>query len=456
MMSVAEDRALATATPSLFAHTASNGRWIPKPHLCPIDDLYLEAATVGGVHAIVTMPPRHGKSELGSAWAPPWLLGVRPDFRVMLGAYQANFAAMWGQRARDRMLEFGPSYFGVEVDPDHSARDDWGIKGHLGGMITAGVGGAFTGRGADLVLIDDPIKNQEEALSEVYREKTWEWFNSTVYTRLEPGGSVIVTLTRWHEDDLAGRLIADQPDKWRVIRLPARAEKDDPIGREEDEALWPERYDLEALKVIERQIGSFWFSALYQARPTPAEGGLLKRDWWQYAAPPSDVTGWMTCWDMAFKDTKDSSYVVGQLWCRRGADSWLVDQVRARMDFPSTTKAMLRFAAKHPQAHTHLVEDKANGPAVIDTLRSVLGGIVPAKAKESKEARVSSVSMFVEAGNVHLPTTPNFPSGGTVEAFVDECAAFPNGAHDDQVDACAHALRRIYLNTAKVVGSPLA
>lgn len=450
MVTVA-DRTLVTATPSLFAHHASRGRWLPKPHLCLIDDLLLEAVTRGGVRACVSMPPRHGKSELGSKYGPAWVLGVRPDWRIMLGAYEATFAASWGRRARDVLAEWG-ALFGVRLHPEVQARDAWQLAPpHEGGMVTAGAGGAFTGRGANLMLIDDPIKNSEQALSETYREKVWDWWQGTLASRLEPGGSVIVTMTRWHEDDLIGRLLAHETG-WREVRIPALAEDNDPLGRRVGEALWPERFSVEDLERIRAEQGSYWFNAQYQGRPSPAEGRMLQRGWWRFHdAPPADADQWITSWDMDFGSTNPgSSFVVGQVWARRGALCYLVDQVRGRWEFPDAVRQVVSVAQRYPQCSTHLVEDKANGPAVIQTLRGVLPGVVPARARESKEARVAAISPVVEAGQVFLPRA------SWVDGFVDECAAFPNGVHDDQVDALAHALRRLTIGRVGAAPNPFS
>ena len=193
------------------------------------------------------------------------------------------------RRARDVLNEYGNSVFGIEVNNKSSAANRWDIQGHTGGMVTAGVGGPITGKGADILIIDDPVKNAEEANSQTYRDKTWEWYQSTAYTRLEPNGSIILIMTRWHEDDLAGRILhqidQDKGEQWEIINLPAIAEDHDILGRNIGEPLWPGRYDLNELERIKYTTGSYWWSALYQQRPQPPEGGLLKRSWIKYYQP---------------------------------------------------------------------------------------------------------------------------------------------------------------------------
>lgn len=230
---------------------------------------------------IVNVPPRHGKSVLVSQYTPAWILGKWPDKNVILGGYEARFAASWGRKARDVLDRWGEPVFGVRVRQDLRAADRWEVAGHSGGMMTAGVGGAFTGYGFHIGIIDDSLKNSEEALSKTIRDKQWDWYQSTWLTRREPGASEFIIATRWHADDLTGRIIADARETGRPInhiRLAALAEDDDELGRKPGEALWPERYPVKRLKEIERTLG-FWFPALYQQRPVPMGGALFKAEW---------------------------------------------------------------------------------------------------------------------------------------------------------------------------------
>lgn len=221
---------------------------------------------------IVQMPPRHGKSELISRYFPAWYLGTFPDRQVMLASYQAHQAAKYGRFARNIMAEHGSKYFGVTVAPDSSAADNWRIEGREGGMVTAGIGGPLTGKGADVLIIDDPIKNSKDAVSEVMRDTAWEWWQSTAFTRVEPGGSIIIVQTRWHNDDLAGMVQREQAEEgWDVVSLPAIAEEDDQLGRLPGEALWPERWSIERL--LKKQSGQspYWWNCLFQQRPSQHE-----------------------------------------------------------------------------------------------------------------------------------------------------------------------------------------
>lgn len=255
------------STPALFARHCSGNRWYPAKHLVELSEKLMDVATGDITHLMIFMPPRHGKSELTSKYFPAWYLGKYPDNRVILTGYEADFAAQWGYKARNIMHEHGPALFNLTVAGNSSARDRWDIAGHLGGMSTAGVGGAITGKGAHLLIIDDPIKNAEEANSKTYRDKSYDWYRSTAYTRIEPGGSVVIIQTRWHEDDLSGRLLKEEPEKWTVVNLPALAEEGDSLDRQPGEALFPKRYDVSALLDIKRTVGSYWWNALYQQRP---------------------------------------------------------------------------------------------------------------------------------------------------------------------------------------------
>jgi hypothetical protein len=246
---------------------------------------------------LVTMPPRHGKSSLCSHYFPAWYLGNYPGLNVILASYEADFAASWGRRARDVLEEHGPPVFGVRVSRDSSAANRWEIAGHGGGMMTAGVGGPLTGKEANVIILDDPVKNDQEANSPTYREHLWEWYRATLYTRLEPGGAIILIQTRWNQDDLAGRLLQEMEDggeRWDVLRFPALAEDNNPLGREPGEPLWPQRFNKKRLQEIRRTISSYWWAALYQQRPAPAPGQpanwLLTRA--GRPAPSAPFPGW--------------------------------------------------------------------------------------------------------------------------------------------------------------------
>lgn len=452
-------RAAAYLSPAGLAYLSSHGHYSYPPHVELIDAALQDVAAGRCLRLIVTMPPRHGKSQLCSATFPAWYLGRYPERRVILASYEAGFAATWGRKARSLIEEWGPRVFGVKVDARSSAADRWDIEGHAGGMVTAGVGGGITGKGAHCLIIDDPLKNAEEAQSQTIRDKVWEFYLSTAFTRLEsnPEGAVIVIATRWHEDDLIGRLLAqpedefEEQEQWRVLNLPAIAEEGDALGREPGAALWPGRFPIERLERIRNRLtsrlGSRWWWALYQQRPAPEEGGIIKLDWLKYWDTLPQAATWIQSWDMSFKDTDDGSFVVGQVWCKSGADCYLVHQVRGRWDFPQTQEQVKALTQLYPQAAAKLIEDKANGPAIIASLKRVVPGLIPVQVEGNKEARLSAVSPLFESGNVWLP------HAHWVADYVSEMISFPNAAHDDQADTTSQALR--HLMGRPILGTPI-
>jgi predicted phage terminase large subunit-like protein len=295
------------------------------------------------------------------------------------------------------------------------------------------------------LIIDDPIKNHEDAESLTRRDGLWDWYTSTLYTRLYSGGGIILIQTRWHMDDLAGRVLelsgrAGNKEKWRVLSFPALAETDEEHRREGD-PLHPAMYCKEDLLRIKATIGSRDWAALYQQRPVPEGGQVFKREWLRHwdALPESfDVV--LSSWDMSFKDNKNSDFVVGQIWGKKGADYYLLDQVRARLDFTQTMIAFMDMSRKWPEALEKLIEDRANGPAVINALQNRIDGIIGINPEGGKLARAYAVTPLFEAGNVYLPSPKK--AVWTVD-LENEFLSFPAGAHDDQVDAATQALNRL-------------
>jgi len=385
---------------------------------------------------MVLMPPRHGKSELASVRFPAWFLGHFPDKRVIAASYSARLAEVFGRRVRDLVGDplFGMIFDGVSLSSGAKAANRWETN-RGGGYVSAGVGGSITGMGGDLLIVDDPFKNQEDADSAVYREKVWEWYQSTLYTRIEKNGRILVILTRWHEDDLAGRLLEQSTDEWNVVCFPAVAEEDEE-HRRAGEPLWADKYGTEALKRMEAAVGSRVWNALYQQRPAPAGGVIFRREWWRYYDElPPDIEQMYQSWDMTFKESAGSDYVVGQVWAVRGAERYLVDMVRGRMDFMSALSALRNLSEKYPRAAAKYIEDKANGPAVISALKGSIQGLIPVNPRGGKTARANAVCPLIEAGNVFLKRGAKFS-----EMLTEEASYFPSGRHDDMVDAMTQAL----------------
>ena len=264
-------------------------------HLAMVDRALTAIATGRIKRLIVEMPPRHGKSELISRYFPAWYLGTFPNRKVILCSYGDDLASNFGLAARRVIEEHGPTYFGVSVSADRASRNDWGIASHDGGMVSAGVGGPITGKGADLLIVDDYCKNSEEAISESWRRKTAAWWKSTAYTRVEPAGAIVVMATRWHKQDLIGELLAGE-EKWHRIKLPAIAEAGDQMGREIGDALWPERWPIKLLEGRKRSIGAAWWSSMYQQNPTIHEGAEWPAEYFRDSI-------WADPWPDAFENS---------------------------------------------------------------------------------------------------------------------------------------------------------
>jgi len=398
---------------------------------------------------------------------PLWLLTRNPDLRVAIACYAQDLADEFGRTIRNHITandgEEGALDLGLRIAPDNGAARRWRLDLHRGGARSVGITSGLTGKPVDVLFIDDPIKDQQDADSAAWRKVVWDFWTAVANTRLAPGAPVVVILTRWHEDDLAGRLLAaEDAHRWRVLNIPAQADHDpvkgevDPLGREPGQYLTSARgRTVRQWEQIRVAVGSRVWNALYQGRPSPAEGGILKREWWRTYDRPrwivrDDGSYWavgadevIQSWDMAFKSTDGSDFVCGQVWARYGLQATLLDQVHERLSFVETRKAVRELAAKWPQATLKLVEDKANGPAVINSLSQIVAGLVPEEPHGSKPARASAVAPFIEAGQVWLPAPELAPWVG---AFVAECAAFPTGSHDDQVDAMSQAINRLLLS----------
>lgn len=432
--------------------------WVHE-RICRELELFLDAVErKASPRLMLNMPPRHGKSELATRRFPAYVFGRRPDFSIISASYGAELASRMNRDVQ-RIMDsenYAAIFPGTKLSGKTNREnvngnylrnaDMFEIVSHGGSYRGSGVGGGITGMGGDILIIDDPIKDRAEADSPAIRAKIWDWYTSTLYTRLAPGGGILLIQTRWHMDDLAGRLLeaerTDGADAWRCLNFPAIATEDEE-ARKRGEALHPERYTLQQLWAIRAALGSRDWEALYQQRPMPDSGTIFKRDWLRYWQPkdlPKKFDKLLISWDMSFKDSDDADFVVGQVWGRQGADCYLLDQLRARMGFTATLAAFASLAEKWPAAHEKLVEDKANGPAVIDSLKRRLMGIIPIEPEGGKAARAHAVSPLFEAGNVYLPETSLFP---WVKEFVAELLQFPASAHDDQVDAMTQALRRL-------------
>jgi len=439
-------------TPGLMARHCSGGRWKMARHLSAIDAMVTDLIRrQTDSILLIEAPPQHGKSEFISRYLPAWYLGRYPDRRVILCSYEANFARSWGRKARDVLTEYGQDLFGVRVSQAQSAAVDWEIEGTGGGMVTAGVGGPITGRGAHLLIIDDYIKNSEQAVSEAIRENQWDWFGSTALTRCEPGSLVIVMATRWHKDDISGRIIrmaesGDGPPVYR-LRLPAIAGERDQIGRRPGEALWPERWSVEKLESKRSSMERYWWNALFQQDPT-RHG---RTEW------PDSYFG-PSIWAASLPETWESRVVAVDP--SKGRDS-------KRGDFSAIVEARLVggmvyvdavVERLHPTAIVaRTVEMATCGGAWCDAVGVEANQFQELLAPEfdrhcealripplplhlitntvAKELRIGRLGPHLDRGKLRFADTPG------ARLLVKQLEEFPLGDHDDGPDALEMSLR---------------
>lgn len=443
-------------TPGAMAR-ALDPRTIQTPALDLIDEALVDLVNEPDGRLLLTMPPQEGKSQRASRRFPLWALTRNPDLRIAIASYEHGVARRWGRSIRDDIRQH-PTETGLHVRDDLAAQQEWQLWGHDGGVYSTGIGGALTGRPVDLLIIDDPVKDRTQADSPTYRDNVWDWWTDVASTRLAPGAPVVVILTRWHHDDLAGRLLAaEDGHRWHTLNIPAEAmDRDDPLERDVGEFMVSARARTsEQWAQIRTQVGPRTWAALYQGQPSPQTSGIFPTEWPRYTRTPwieepdgsrrllDNFDQVIQSWDLAFKGTDQSDYVVGQVWGTTGAQAWLLDMVRARLDFTATIQAVQDMRARWPQAHAIYIEDKANGPAVITSLAAKVPGIIPVEPDGGKYQRAIAVQPFTAAGNVLLPDPAILPS---VVQLTEEAADFPNGQHDDTVDALTQALNRIYLH----------
>lgn len=480
------------ASPAALAEHLSLGRYRRARHVNRLSDeltaavakqLATPPADRETVAILVEMPPRHSKSETCSHWFPTWAIGLVPELQVMLGSYALSFARDWGRKVRNEIRENFQD-LGVRVAQDSKAAYRWHTD-EGGGMTCVGVGGDATGRGADILILDDPVKNAEEAISPTIQARNWEWWKSTFRTRLNPTGLRIIVVigTRWDEKDLIGMLRAAHAagpgtegyEDWTFIRFPALAEGDDVLGRQEGDPLWPEVMSAQALKATRVSVGEHWWAALYQQRPTPLGGDLIKERWFNYWIPPGAdfppvivdgrecrivelpaLDGVFQSWDCNFRDSvraiekgHEPDAVAGHVYGRASADLFLMDRFHNRVGLNETIEAFRELSKRNPSAKTKLIENTANGPAVMAKLQHELGSMIPVTPHGSKVARVItaahsdadrgaraiSLQASIQGGNVYLPH-PGLKAW-TVE-LRQLLGRFPKGGKDD-TDAMSQA-----------------
>ena len=442
------EKRVALGSPAGYAGVVSRYQWKLVPHLKILNNLLLKVARGEIKRLMVFMPPRHGKSELISRYFPAWYLCRFPDNRIILTSYESEFAASWGRKTRDTLIEASEYIHpDITVNPESSSASRWDLLGRAGGMVTAGAGGPITGRGGHVIIIDDPVKNAEEAHSRTIRDRTWEWYRSTLYTRLEPGGTIILIMTRWDEDDLAGRILRDSAEtgeRWDVLCLPAIAEENDPLGRAPGEPLWAERFSRAELDRIRLSLGTYWWNALYMQRPLPPGGEVFKREWFSIVDDYPRDAKLVRFWDMA-GTSGSGDYTVGALLAYKDGILYVVDVARGQWS-PHEVEQIVRQSAETDGRTVPVrIEEEggASGKALVHTyITRVLPGwdVRGCRPLSGKEQRAMPLSALAEAGNLRLVR------GRWNREFIDEFTAFPHGEHDDQVDAVSGGYAEIITN----------
>ena len=462
---------LAKATPDI-KWTAPHHRYICE-HLWRVTDGTCR-------RLMIFLPPRHGKSLLVTILYTLWRLTRQPDMHIIIGCYNQKLANRFSRRIKKTAAA------ALELSRSRHAAEEWETAAG-GGVKAVGVGAGVTGFGADLIIIDDPVKSRAEANSKNLRDKTWDWYKDDIHTRLEPGAALILIQTRWHDDDLAGRLMkemADSGDQWEVINLPALAESrgdcesegkgaeeqthapvdlpvsstpalpdvpifapgsGDPLGRAGGEALWPERFGRDELLAKKRQMGGWSFSALYQQRPVPEGGKLFKIEWFQRrVSRRPDGLVWCRGYDLAvsLKTSADFTASVRCAFDTRTGDLYIADGFRKRIEFPEQRRFVIERIEAEPDTR-HGIELALHGQALMQDLRCeprIRGrNISGVKVDGDKLMRAEAWSGLAEEGKIVLVNGP------WIDDFVDEACRFTGkgDAHDDQIDAVSLAVQML-------------
>ena len=409
----------------------------------------------GGVYLVGDhFTPTHNSMTVTEG-LPAWYMGKFPRNRLILASYNEETAERFTRRNKEKIRRFGVPLFGCgigEIDRSTEFEMDNGV----GRMISRGILSGITGNPANLLIIDDPIKNRQEADSPTRRQLIWgEWLNS-LKSRLAAGAKVVVIMTPWHEDDLAARLEATEQNL-RKVRLPVEAELDDPLGREEGEPLCPEigknaawLKEFRDSYMNDPEGGPRAWSALYQCSPRVEGGNLVKREWWRFY-DPAKVTAFGTeviSVDAAFKGNEDNDYVAIEVWAKTGNDYYCRYCLNRHLDFPGTLDAIRTVRKLFPKARAVLIEDKANGSAIISMLQHEMFCIA-VNPKGGKVARVNAVSSAIESGHVYLPEGAPWVPG-----FIDQFTAFPAGKNDDMVDSASQALSYMLYSSGETALPP--
>jgi predicted phage terminase large subunit-like protein len=413
---------------------------------------------------MIFLPPQHGKSELTSRRFPAYALGKNPDLKIVACTYSANLARKFNREVR-RIIDtpryrelFGGTTLMKSGNTGGSkgtwiqTQDEFEVFSRTGGYKSMGVMGPLTGNRIDLGVVDDPIKDRLEAQSSVYRNRLWDWWTDVFSTRLHNDSRIVFTCTRWHEDDLAGRILAREGQDWKIFLLPGLREESTPYNlypadtllticdpRATGEALWPSRHSREKALALKRN-SERTFAAMIQQRPSPAEGDIIRKEWIRIYEERPRFEKVVQSWDCAFEGGERNDYVACTVWGKTGSRAYLLYMTRGKWDMSETIANIRRVSALFPESSEKYIERKANGPAMVNLLQREIPGLIPIDVSDSKEMRAWACSFLFEAGNVYFPKDRTW-----AQETIDELAAFPHGRHDDIVDTVTQALTRLFL-----------
>lgn len=423
-----------------FLRSTLPAGWTAQPPHIRLIAEHLDAVESGQIDRLaIFMPPRHAKTETVTVRYPVYALSRRPAENVLLTGYNERFARRLGRKARN------VAQGRLDLAPDKQAADEWATTAG-GVLMTRGVGSPPTGTGFSRIVVDDPIRRREDAESEIYREKVWDWYTDDLYTRLEPGGALILVMTLWHDDDIGARAIASEPGRWTVLKLPALAEAADPLQRPEGAALWPDRYDVDALTriraVMAQNEGERSWQALFQQNPTAREGSFFKvGQIGVEGAAPAILPVKVRAWDMAATEG-GGDYTAGVLMAKDAQGLyWILDVRRGRWATDARNREIVQAAAldgKQVRIHGPQDPGAAGKDAAAAFVRMLAGYVVKTEpVSGAKTLRADPFSAQVNAGNVRMV------KADWNRQLIEELRTFPLGANDDVVDACADAFTEI-------------
>ena len=396
---------------------------------------------------ILTVPPQHGKSTTITETLPSYYLGKNPYGRVIEISYNDQFATKFIRRNKEKIAEYCKDIFGIEIGVPNTA-NEFLLTNKIGGMISRGVGSGIAGNDCNLLLIDDPVKNMAEADSETMRDNLWDEWNHVYKARLAPNAKVIIITTRWHMDDIVGRILQTERNV-KYINFPVEClEEFDILGRKKGDALFPELGKdnawLEDFKrAYQTEQGSRAWTTSFLGQPTNVDGNIFKRKWFNKYTGHVQTAYKAISIDASFKGDKDNDFVSIQVWGKIDQKYYLLDRYKARMGFVDTISVTNRIIARHMDYNVIYVEDKANGSAIVDVMHRRYQGVIPVNPEGGKVARAYAVQPLFESGCVFIRQDLD-------KDFEDEMCNFPEGVNDDDVDACTQALNRLREIIAKL------